>query len=246
MPKHRNDLTFYDRMADCWWEESAKIYALHHLNPLRFAYFDRCIPDWKNLRVLDVGCGGGYTCEFLAQRGAIVSGIDQSQACIDRAIAHAQDSWAIDYRQGYAEKLPYADQEFDGVVCVDVLEHIADLAQTIAEIQRVLKPGGCFLFDTINRTWKSKLVMIWLLENLLGEIPQGVHDWRKFIRPSELSMQLQQVGFDSIELRGFNLLGETLPEQIAAYRYYRQTKRFRARISNNLAVMYIGTATRGR
>ena len=123
MPPRHNDLTFYDRMAGHWWDESAKIYALHHLNPLRLNYFDRFISSWKDLRVLDAGCGGGYTCEFLAQRGAIVSGIDQSLACIQRAIEHAQPHYKIDYLHGYAESLPYANQSFDAVLCVDVQIH---------------------------------------------------------------------------------------------------------------------------
>ncbi|NEQ28675.1 MAG: methyltransferase domain-containing protein, partial [Microcoleus sp. SIO2G3] len=113
MPTRRNDLSFYDRMAARWWDRSAKIYALHHLNPLRFEYFDCFISNWQELRVLDVGCGGGYTCEFLAKRGAIVSGIDQSQACIHSAIDHAkQHNQNIGYQQGYAEASPYADRSF--------------------------------------------------------------------------------------------------------------------------------------
>lgn len=243
MPIQRNDLSFYDRMAPHWWNRSAKIFALHYLNPLRFEYFDRFISDWQGLRVLDVGCGGGYTCEFLAERGAIVSGIDQSQACIQSAIEHAkQQGYSIDYCSGYAEELPYLTSTFDVVVCVDVLEHVADVEQAIAQIQRVLKSGGIFLFDTINRTWKSKVVMIWLLENLLGQIPSGVHDWRKFVSPEELRKYLERSQFSDIDFQGFNLLGETISEQIAAYRYYLKTKSFRASISDDLSVMYIGKA----
>lgn len=243
MPTQRNDLSFYDRMAPHWWNRSAKIFALHHLNPLRFEYFDRFISSWKDLRVLDVGCGGGYTCEFLAERGAIVSGIDQSQACIQSAIEHAKPNYSIDYQLGQAEKLPYSDDSFDVVICVDVLEHVDDVEKAIAQIQRVFKSGGIFLFDTINRTWKSKVVMIWLLEDLLGEIPRGVHDWRKFVPPQELEKYLERSQFSDIDLQGFNLLGETIPEQIAAYRYYRKTKNFRASISRDRSVMYIGKAT---
>jgi len=242
MPTRRNDLSFYDRMAPHWWNRSAKIFALNHLNPLRFEYFDRFVPSWKGLRVLDVGCGGGYTCEFLAARGAIVSGIDQSQACIQSAIEHAKPDYSIDYQAGLAENLPYLDSSFDVVVCVDVLEHMADVERSIAQIQRVLKSGGIFLFDTINRTWKSKIVMIWLLEELLGEIPCGIHDWHKFISPEELKKYLQRSQFTHFDFQGFNLLGETISEQIAAYRYYRKTKNFRASISNDLSVMYIGKA----
>ncbi|WP_088890302.1 bifunctional 2-polyprenyl-6-hydroxyphenol methylase/3-demethylubiquinol 3-O-methyltransferase UbiG [Leptolyngbya ohadii] len=243
--RQRNDLDFYNRVAEEWWCETAKIYALSHLNPARFQYFDRHIPSWSGLKVLDVGCGGGFSCEFMARRGAIVSGIDQSNQCIETARKHAAaNHFAIDYRHGYAEQLPYADRSFDAVVCVDVLEHVADLGRTIAEIHRVLKPGGIFCFDTINRTLRSRLMMIWLLEDLMRQIPQGIHDWQKFIQPEELRALMRETGFAAIEFCGFNVLGETVGENIAAYRHYRRTGAFKIRFSDNLSVMYIGIAKR--
>lgn len=239
----RNDLSFYDTTASQWWEPSAKIYALHHLNAPRFAYFDRFISNWQNLSVLDVGCGGGFSCEFLAQRGAIVSGIDQSRNCIAIAQTHAaQNQLAIEYQHGTAEALPYPDGYFDVVVCVDVLEHVHDLSRTLMEIHRVLKPEGYFCFDTINRTFKSKVIMIWLLEDLLRQIPQGIHDWQKFIKPEHLNQELQTLGFHSIEMHGFNIFGESLLDKMAAYWHYRTTGQFRVSINDDLSEMYIGTA----
>ena len=244
MPQ-RNDLDFYNRVADEWWCETAKIYALYHLNPARFQYFDHHISSWAGLKVLDVGCGGGFSCEYLARRGAIVHGIDQSPSCIAAAQKHASVSQlAIDYCHAYAESLPYPDQSFDVVVCVDVLEHVADLQQTIAEIHRVLKPGGMFCFDTINRTFKSKLIMIWLLEDWLRQIPRGIHDWQKFIKPKELQNLMVKKGFEAIEIQGFNVLGETVRENIEAYLHYRKTGAFKIRFSDNTSVMYIGKAKR--
>jgi 2-polyprenyl-6-hydroxyphenyl methylase/3-demethylubiquinone-9 3-methyltransferase len=241
--KQRNDLTFYSQNAEHWWDASAKVYALNYLNPPRFAYFDRHIPIWQGLKVLDIGCGGGYSCEFLAERGAIVSGIDQSQECIIAAQSHAKTKQlAIDYQYGYAESLPYGDRSFDVVVCVDVLEHVANPQQTVREIHRVLKPGGTFCFDTINRTFQSKLIMIWLLEELLREIPQGIHDWNKFIKPEDLTDWMQSVGFTGIEIRGFNIFGKTVFDNIAAYRHYRRTGNFKIHINDDISVMYIGVA----
>ncbi|MBD2460327.1 3-demethylubiquinone-9 3-O-methyltransferase [Oscillatoria sp. FACHB-1407] len=241
--KPRNDLNFYSTNAKQWWDASAKIYALNHLNPPRFAYFDRHIPQWQGLNVLDIGCGGGYSCEFLARRGAIASGIDQSKACIVAAQVHAQaNQLTIAYQHGHAEALPYGDRSFDVVVCVDVLEHVADALQTLREIYRVLKPGGIFCFDTINRTFKSKLIMIWLLEDLLREIPQGIHDWNKFITPNELTHWMQAIGFSEIEIKGFNVFGRTIFDNIAAYQYYQKTGNFRIHINDDISVMYIGVA----
>ena len=241
--RQANDLAFYDLSADQWWSETAKIYALHHLNAPRFAYFDRYISNWQGLSVLDVGCGGGFSCEFLAQRGAIVSGIDQSRNCIAKAQEHAlSNHLAIAYEQGYAEALPYGDHTFDVVVCVDVLEHVANLNQTIAEIYRVLKPGGTFCFDTINRTLKSKLIMIWMLENILREIPAGIHDWQKFIPPQELTTLLRSHHFEEIEIKGFNIFGATVLDNLTAYWHYRKTKGFQININEDTSVMYIGKA----
>lgn len=241
----RNDLEFYDRIAREWWQQDTKIYALHHLNPLRFQYFDRYIANWSKLKVLDVGCGGGFSCEFMAARGAEVFGIDQSQNCIAAAKAHAVCSgWKIDYRYGFAECLPYPANYFDAVLCLDVLEHVAELKQTIAEIHRVLKPGGVFCFDTINRTFRAQFIMIWLLEEILQEIPRGIHDWKKFIKPEELNELMQHYGFINAEIKGFNLFDNTIWDYFAAYWHYKKTGGFRVSINDNTSVMYIGKAAK--
>ena len=241
----RNDLEFYDLAAQEWWDETAKIYALNHLNQARFDYFDEYIPHWQELKVLDIGCGGGFSCEWMAKRGAIVSGIDRSQSCIAAAKEHAaSEGLTINYRSGLAENLPDSDNTYDAVICVDVLEHVADWQKTISEIYRVLKPGGFFGFDTINRTFKSKLIMIWLMENVLREISQGVHDWQKFIKPEELTRSMQQTGFDGIEIYGFDLFGtgEKLANKLAAYRHYKKTGSPKISINQDTSVMYIGKA----
>lgn len=142
-----------------------------------------------------MGCGGGLACEFWAHQQANVSGIDQSQQSIEAAQAHAQaHHLPIHYRQGEAENLPYPANRFDCILCFDVLEHVFSVERVISEIYRVLKPGGIFFFDTVNRTLKSRIVMIWLLENILKQLPQGWHDWNKFIQPHELTNILIQSG----------------------------------------------------
>lgn len=244
--KVENDLDYYNRTAPQWWQEDAQIYALSHLNPARFAYGDRFLCQWQGIKVLDVGCGGGYTCEFLARRGAIVYGLDRSRACIEVAKEHAATKgFHIDYRYGVAEELPYENDYFDVAVCVDVLEHVDDVRRVLSEIYRILKPGSLFFFDTINRNFWSRLIMIWLLEDWLGEIPRGIHDWRKFITPQELETMLIKSGFQDIAFAGFNLFGSHLLENLAAYRRYRRTQQFQIAIDNNTSIMYIGKALKG-
>ncbi len=242
----RNNLAFYDQQAAQWWNETATIFPLSKLNPLRFQYFDRVISQWHGLNVLDVGCGGGYTCEFLAQRGAIVTGIDPSAACIEVAKRHAAAmGLAIDYHVGVGESLPFQCDRFDIVICVDVLEHVHSPAATVTEISRVLQPGGVFCFDTINRTWQSRWLMIWLLEDLLRQIPRGIHDWYKFVTPEELHQLLMQVGFLKVTTHGFDLFGRTPQDQMLNLIHFWRTGGFRVQFDDDTRVMYIGTAERG-
>ncbi|MCL1463547.1 bifunctional 2-polyprenyl-6-hydroxyphenol methylase/3-demethylubiquinol 3-O-methyltransferase UbiG [Argonema galeatum] len=241
----KNDLEFYDLNANNWWEEDSKIYALYHLNKPRFEFFDRYVPNWQGLKALDVGCGGGFSCEFMADRGVEVSGIDRSAKCIEKAQEHAvKRGIKIDYKYGLAEEMPYEDNTFDVVVCVDVLEHIADLNKVISEINRILKPNGLFFFDTINRNFKSKFVMIWLMENILREIKQGVHDWRKFIKPEELTDLMEERSFTDIDIKGFDMFGEALKLNWASYKEFKSTGVVKVRINDDTSVMYIGKAVK--
>ncbi|PSN15001.1 3-demethylubiquinone-9 3-O-methyltransferase [filamentous cyanobacterium CCT1] len=242
----RNNLAFYDQQASQWWDKTAAIAPLNRLNPLRFKYFDRVVPHWRGLRVLDVGCGGGFTCEFLAHQQAQVWGLDQSAHCIEAAQDHAAvGGLPITYSRGVAEALPFEAASFDVVVCVDVLEHVVNPQKAVAEIGRVLRPGGVFCFDTINRTLRSRLVMIWLLEMILRQIPVGIHDWKKFITPQELRAMLTEAGFGAVQIDGFNLFGSTVAEMVAAYRFYQATGEFQAHFDDDTRVMYIGTAVKG-
>ena len=239
----KNDLEFYDVNAANWWDQDAKIYALHYLNKPRFEFFDRYVSDWQGLKVLDVGCGGGFSCEFMAARDVVVSGLDQSQKCIDAAQKHAIASgFNIDYRCGVGEQMPYADNTFDLALCVDVLEHVADVQQVLVEVFRILKPGGVFFFDTINRNLKSKFAMIWLMENLLGEIQKGVHDWNKFITPQDLTAWLNQTGFGQVEINGFDVFGDALRLNFKTYFVYKKTGKVSVKINNDTSINYIGKA----
>lgn len=228
----KNDLEQYNKHGSTWWNPNGPFYVLKSMNEPRFEFFDKFISSWSDLKVLDIGCGGGYTCEYMAKKGAAVSGIDLSDISIETAKTHAKEfGLNIDYRTGKAENLPFEDDTFSVITCVDVLEHLEDVAKVIAEVKRVLKPGGIFLFDTINKTFKSKLIMIWLLEYIKKEIPKGTHDWSMFIKPMQMTDYLEKKGFMNIELAGFDVKGIDS-----------KNKRIIAEVNSNLSVMYLGKA----
>lgn len=246
----KNDLKYYDLRASSWWEEGQVLHLSNHFNQTRFTYASNHLANWQNCRVLDVGCGGGLACEFMARLGARVSGIDRSKNSIEIAQAHAKQSeLQINYQQGNAEDLPYQQNSFDCVVCFDVLEHVYNRNKVISEIYRVLKPGGIFFFDTINRTFQSKLVMIWLMENILRQLPQGLHDWHNFIQPYELEKILRDLGFIQIELKGFDvtnggslkILFQILTQGL---KEYHKDGLFPIKLNDDLSVCYIGKAVK--
>lgn len=191
----RNDLTIYDRVADRWWSDDIRwVRTLKNLVPGRLGWFDGHI-DWAGKDVLDLGCAGGFMAEAMARRGAVVTGIDPAAEAIAAARAHARASGLrIGYDVGVGEALPYADAAFDAVVCVDVLEHVADLHRVLAEVARVLRPGGVFLFDTINRNLLARLAVVTVAEDILRLLPRGTHDPALFIRPAELRAGLTGAG----------------------------------------------------
>jgi len=176
----------------------------------RLQYFERLAPGWQGLDVLDLGCGGGYMSEALARRGANVVGVDPSGASLQAARLHAaQAGLAIDYRQGVGEAIPAADRSVDRLVCVDVLEHVQDVQKVLAEVRRLLRPGGIFLFDTVNRNLLSSFLVVTMAEDLLRIIPRGTHDPQKFIKPVELQRRLEMLGFtvDRSKFRGMGPVG---------------------------------------
>lgn len=206
----RNDQTIYDDVAEQWWSDEIRwVRTLKNLVPARLRWMDKQF-DWAGARVLDLGCAGGFMAEALEDRGAQVSGIDPASNAIAAATRHAeQQGRDIDYRTGVGEALPYSDAQFDAVVCVDVLEHVQDLTQVLSEIRRVLQPGGCFLFDTINRSPLARFATITMAEDVLRLLPKGTHDPALFIRPGELRTQLEQVGLTPGAFTGLGPRGIT-------------------------------------
>src|SRR5579883_677633 len=193
-----------------WWNKGC---FLGQMTGDRCDYIQSCVQRalgedaWRRHKMLEVGCGGGLICEEMARRGATMVGIDPSLPALETAREHARQSGLaerITYEQGYAEALPYASGSFHTVVCLDVLEHVKNLGATIAEIARVLAPGGVFVFDTINRTFLAKLALIWYGEHFpSGGLVPGLHNYEQFIKPSELRQVLTESGLQVQEMTGF-------------------------------------------
>jgi 2-polyprenyl-6-hydroxyphenyl methylase/3-demethylubiquinone-9 3-methyltransferase len=202
----------YDRLSHTWWADDGFLNLLKTgLNPSRFAYMRRILTqelgrDPDGMRTLDVGCGGGLLAEEFARVGCAVTGVDPSTESLEVARAHAaEEGLDIDYKEGTGEALPFADGEFAAVYCCDVLEHVDDLGRTIAEIARVLEPEGVFLYDTINRTWRSKLLMIKLSQewSATAWAEPDLHDFDMFIRPEELERHMERAGLQVRDRVGF-------------------------------------------
>lgn len=202
----RNNLDIYDDVAAQWWSDDIRwVRTLKNMVPARLRYFDDLI-DWQGKAILDLGCAGGFMSEAIADRGAQVTGIDPATDAIAAAKAHAQGRGII-YDVGVGEALPYQDDQFDAVVCVDVLEHVQDLNKVLAEVFRVLKPGGIFLFDTINRNPLARLATITIAEDILRLLPKGTHDPEMFIKPAELKAALKLAGLVPRSLTGLGPRG---------------------------------------
>jgi 2-polyprenyl-6-hydroxyphenyl methylase/3-demethylubiquinone-9 3-methyltransferase len=205
------DNTIYDRHSDLWWGDTGFASLLQHVsNPWRVPYFQRILAREQMLepggkRLLDVGCGGGVLAEELAAMGFQVTGIDPSEQSIAAARSHAHaKGLRIDYQTGSGERLPFGDGTFDVVSCCDVLEHIHGWDTVIAHVSRVLRPGGIFIYDTINRTMISKVVFIKLAQECTFTrfLPPRLHAWDMFIKPEELSGSLNRHGLRNVEIRG--------------------------------------------
>jgi 2-polyprenyl-6-hydroxyphenyl methylase/3-demethylubiquinone-9 3-methyltransferase len=212
--KLRNTFDIYDEVAADWWSDDIRwVRTLKNLVPGRLAWFNRHI-DLADKTVLDLGCAGGLMAEALTKNGANVIGIDPAAQATATAAVHAKHmDYAIQYDVGMGENLPYTDDHFDAVVCVDWLEHVTDLTKVLAEVARVLKPGGLFLYDTINRNMIARLATITIAEDMLRLLPKGTHDPTMFIKPHELRDALTKAGLvvgpqTGLGPRGLNRRGD--------------------------------------
>ena len=208
----------FSRIADEWWDPTGKFAPLHRLGPVRIGYIrDRAAAHWgrealsgqplKGLSVLDIGCGGGLLSEPMARLGATVTGIDAGARNVAVAALHAEkQGLTIDYRQDTAEALAVSiDQgggQYDVVLALEIVEHVADVDLFLASISRLVKPGGLLFLSTLNRTAKAWALAIAGAEYVLGWLPRGTHDWKKFLKPSEVVRGLAAGGIETQEIVG--------------------------------------------
>jgi 2-polyprenyl-6-hydroxyphenyl methylase/3-demethylubiquinone-9 3-methyltransferase len=204
----------FARHADDWWDARGPMAALHKLNPLRLGYIrDRACERFgrdgkkldclKDLRMLDIGCGGGILSEPLARLGAQTVGVDPAEENIKAARAHAEhSSLTIDYHATTAEDLAAAGETFDVVLAMEVVEHVADVETFVATCAGMVRPGGLLLAATLNRTLKSFALAIVGAEYVLRWLPRGTHQWDKFVTPEELEAACEEAGLRVTGERG--------------------------------------------
>tara|TARA_R100000501_G_scaffold17523_1_gene32697 strand:- start:3650 stop:4396 length:747 start_codon:yes stop_codon:yes gene_type:complete len=205
----------FQAMAAEWWDENGKFKPLHMLNPCRLDYitsqiageFDRDLKSpepFRGLRILDIGCGGGLLSEPMARLGATVVGADAAAGNIPVAQVHAQQSGLeIDYRHTTAEALAEAGEQFDVVLNMEVVEHVASPIDYLIACRTLLKPGGLHICSTLNRNPKSFMMAIVGAEHVMRWLPKGTHEWSKFITPDELFDLLHKAGLTAVDRKGF-------------------------------------------
>ncbi|KAA0446178.1 MAG: bifunctional 2-polyprenyl-6-hydroxyphenol methylase/3-demethylubiquinol 3-O-methyltransferase UbiG [Candidatus Thioglobus sp.] len=184
-----NEVDKFAALASRWWDENSEFKPLHDINPLRLNYIkEKCGGSLQGKKILDVGCGGGILAESLALEGAIVTGIDMAEAGLEVAKLHLLESGLdIDYQKTAVEEFAQNHaKSFDIVACLEMLEHVPDPSSVVKACSQLAKDGGQLFFSTINRNAKSYLFAIVGAEYVLKLLPQGTHDWDKFIKPSEI------------------------------------------------------------
>ena len=208
----------FSAIADEWWDEEGKFKPLHRFNPTRIAlvrdyvqaHFD--CQSLEGLTLIDIGCGGGLLAEPFSRLGAAVTAIDASETNINVASLHAQKAGVnIDYRCSTAEQEAEGGQQYDVVLAMEIIEHVADIPLFLQSCAQLVKPGGLLFVATLNRTAKSWLFGIVGAEYVMRWLPRGTHDWRKFMKPSEIECQLRAANLQTTHIQGmeYNMLKDS-------------------------------------
>ncbi|MEQ1577379.1 MAG: bifunctional 2-polyprenyl-6-hydroxyphenol methylase/3-demethylubiquinol 3-O-methyltransferase UbiG [Hyphomicrobium sp.] len=204
----------FQRIAGEWWDAKGKFRPLHKLGPARLTFIrDEIVRHFNKtsgglkplagLTVLDIGCGGGLVSEPVARMGAKVTGLDPGEENIVAARAHAEpQGLPIEYRIGLVEDLAAAGEQFDAVLCLEVVEHVPDVGAFLKTCAGLVRPGGVMILSTINRNIKSYALAIVAAEYILGWLPRGTHQWERFVTPGELTRFAADAGLTSPRLSG--------------------------------------------
>lgn len=209
-----DEVARFTAMAAEWWDPRGKFAPLHRMNPTRIGYLrDQVIrhfsrdgesaTPFNNLSLLDVGCGGGLITEPMTRLGATTTGVDAGLKNIKVAALHAQQSGlTIDYRCQSAEELVVEGAQFDVVLALEIIEHVANPQAFYDGLTALVKPGGLLILSTLNRTAKSYAVAIVGAEMVLRWLPRGTHSWSKFIKPSEMAEAVERRGLSIVDTMG--------------------------------------------
>ncbi len=200
---YQHEIEKFGSQAERWWDPEGEFKTLHDVNPLRISLIEDYV-DMQGKHVVDVGCGGGILTEGMAKKGANALGIDMSEALIDIADLHGLETGVkAEYKKISVEELCQQQPEsFDFVTCMEMLEHVPDPGSIISSCATLVKKGGMVFFSTLNRVPKSYLLAIVAAEHILKMLPRGTHDYKSFIKPSELSQSARTAGLELVGMKG--------------------------------------------
>lgn len=210
----QNEINHFASMAKSWWDEKGPFKALHAMNPARISFIRQdirlfMVRDSQNpfhgLHILDAGCGGGILSEALYKEGAYVTAVDATEDSLIIAKSHAeQNGLNIDYQLTLVDDMDEKyNAYFDCICSLEVIEHVPDVAGFLAAIEKKLKPGGLIFLSTINRTSKAIVLAKYAAEYILNLAPKGTHDWRRFVKPSEVQTYANALGLEVKAITGF-------------------------------------------
>jgi 2-polyprenyl-6-hydroxyphenyl methylase/3-demethylubiquinone-9 3-methyltransferase len=201
------ELAKFSELASAWWDRNGDFKALHDINPLRTQLIEEHTKGLFGKEVIDIGCGGGILAESMAIKGATVTGLDMVQASLDVANLHKLESgvdvsYVLSTAEDWAQSHP---QQYDVVTCLEMLEHVPDPEAIIRACAELVKPGGKVIFSTLNRNPKSYLMAIVAAEYILGMVPKGTHEHKKFITPAELVRMVETSALSPEFMTGMHL-----------------------------------------
>lgn len=197
------EIAKFENVAEEWWNPIGKFKPLHDITPLRIEYILQQLKrdDFKSIKVIDIGCGGGIVSESFARLGMQVTAIDASEVNVNIAREHSKkQNLKIDYQCKLAEQIK--GKKYDLVLALEIIEHVQDLEYFLNSCCNLVDEAGLLILSTMNRTIRSFLESICAAEYVLQWVPKGTHDWGKFIKPAELAFIIEKQGLKLLDIKG--------------------------------------------